>query len=575
MFLISVVSVLILTANAPADTFIWDNGGEGNLWNVPENWEPDGLPTSADDARIEDPNATCLIDSSVAAECTTVYVDGSSYLEMTGGTLAMDSYLRIGYASDSNSLMVMSGGVANIGTDNQTNGRLWLGINGTGTLIMRGGELNIYDKTEIGRNSGGGYGILYMEGGTINFNGNSADLELAKTGEAVIYITGGVLNVQDFIKLGQEGGTASIYLNGGTINASNLRSVADCSGTGLIDITEGTLIFNNADRREVVNEFINAGWLVAYDGLGILNVTYTADPNQTVVTAANLPPELASFPSPRHRSTVSRPVTLDWAPGIYAASHDVYFGTDPNVVSDANSVPGLWPEFKGNQDSNNFDPGALELGRTYYWRIDEVNETDPNSPWKGMVWEFKVGDYIIVEGFESYNEIPETEPESNLVYYTWMDGYLDNTNGSTIGYVVGDSLETDDVHGGNQAAPFGYNNTTASYSEITVNIADLGVSGDWSVDNLGVLSLWFYGGPLNMVDGQSLYIKVNGAKVVYDGQIDDLTQPSWQEWRIDLSDFGIDLSNVTELGIGVEKTGGTSGSGTILIDDIRLYVAGD
>jgi hypothetical protein len=72
-----------------------------------------------------------------------------------------------------------------------------------------------------------------------------------------------------------------------------------------------------------------------------------------------------------------------------------------------------------------------------------------------------------------------------------------------------------------------------------------------------------------------MYIKVNGAKVVYDGQIDDLKQTSWHEWQIDLNAFGIDLSNVTELGIGIERTGAFGGPGSILLDDIRLYVATD
>jgi hypothetical protein len=65
VFLISLILVLFLAGNTPAATFNWDNGGQSNLWNVLENWDPDGLPTSADEARIEDPNASCLIDSSV------------------------------------------------------------------------------------------------------------------------------------------------------------------------------------------------------------------------------------------------------------------------------------------------------------------------------------------------------------------------------------------------------------------------------------------------------------------------------------------------------------------------------
>jgi hypothetical protein len=572
LFLFSFVLMLVLAGSSQAVTFVWDNGGASNLWNVPENWDPDGVPTSSDEARINIPDANCIIDSSVEAVCSTVYVDGNSVLNMTGGTLTMDGYLQIGQARDSNSFMIMTGGVASMGTENQTNGRLWVGINGTGNLIMKGGEMNIYDKTEIGRNAGGGVGNLYMEGGTINFNGNSADLEIGKTGIGNIYMTGGVLNVQDYIKCGQEtGGSGNIYLDGGTIYCNNLRGVNDTLGTALIDITEGALVLNT-DRRSVINDYISKGWLVGYGGIGLLNVVYTSDPNQTTVTASNLPPELASIPTPRNRSTVSRPVTLEWTPGMYAVSHDVYFGTDPNAINDANNVSGVWPEFKGNQDSNSFDPGELELGKTYYWRIDEVNEADPNSPWKGAVWEFTITDYIVIDDFESYNEIPETEPGSKLVYSTWTDGYANpTTNGATIGYVVGNSLEYDNVHGGHQAVQVAYNDTTATYSEVTVNIADLGITTNWTQDNISTLSLWFYGGPNNSTT-ERMYVKLNGAKVVFNGSLTDI---GWQEWSIPLSDFGIDLSNVTQLAIGFEKTGVLGGTGSILLDDIRLYAAAE
>lgn len=576
VLLISLVLVLFLAGNTRAATFAWDNGGADNLWNVPENWDPDGLPTDADEARIEDPNANCVIDSSVTAECSALTINSNSSLEMTGGSLTMDGFLTISDATDANTTMVISGGVANMGTLNGTNGRVRVAYRGIGTLIMTGGELNSYDKVEVGRQAGA-VGYLYLYDGTINFSGNSTDLEIGTNGTGYVYQYGGVFNVQDNIKLtqGNADAVARLYLYGGVMNAGNLRNPDDMAGDPLMDITEGMLILPG-DYRDTVNEYINRGWIVPYGGLGLLNVEYTADPNQTTITASNLPPELASIPSPRNRVTVSRPVTLSWEPGMYAVSHDVYFGTDPNAVNDANNVPDLWPEFQGNQDPCSFDPGPLELGKTYFWRIDEVNEADPNSPWKGVVWEFSIADYVVIEGFESYNEIPETEEGSNLVYFTWTDGYANpSVNGSTIGYLIGDSLETDNVHGGNQSVAFGYNNSIAAYSEVTVNIADLGVSGDWSVDNLSVLSLWFYGGQNNIVSGQTLYIKLNGVKIQYDGQMENLKLPSWQEWRIDLDAFGIDLTNVTELSIGIEKTGAVGATGSILLDDFRLYVSGE
>ncbi|UCC21779.1 MAG: hypothetical protein JSW23_08170, partial [Planctomycetota bacterium] len=97
----------------------------------------------------------------------------------------------------------------------------------------------------------------------------------------------------------------------------------------------------------------------------------------------------ANTPNPFNGSLgASKTPTLSWAPGIDANSHDVYFGTDYGDVNDATISSS---EYKGNQgvDVNSYSPGLLELGQTYYWRIDEVNEFDPNL-WKGDVWNFTV-----------------------------------------------------------------------------------------------------------------------------------------------------------------------------------------
>jgi hypothetical protein len=64
-----------------------------------------------------------------------------------------------------------------------------------------------------------------------------------------------------------------------------------------------------------------------------------------------------------------------------------------------------------------------------------------------------------------------------------------------------------------------------------------------------------------------MYVKVNNAKVVYDGV---LTNAEWQQWTIDLTALGVNLSNVTTLSIGFERMGATGGSGLVFVDDIRL-----
>ena len=86
-------------------------------------------------------------------------------------------------------------------------------------------------------------------------------------------------------------------------------------------------------------------------------------------------------------------VNLSWNAGPSAVSHDVYLGDNFEDVSE-----GTGDTFRGNQITTFFVAGfpgfpypeGLVPGATYYWRIDEVNEANPDSPWKGEVWSFSI-----------------------------------------------------------------------------------------------------------------------------------------------------------------------------------------
>ena len=83
---------------------------------------------------------------------------------------------------------------------------------------------------------------------------------------------------------------------------------------------------------------------------------------------------------------VPRDLVLSWVPGKFAATHDVYFGTSLADVNDGGAdvlvAQGL--------DVNAFDPGRLEFGQTYYWRVDEVNSPPDRTVYEGKIWEFTV-----------------------------------------------------------------------------------------------------------------------------------------------------------------------------------------
>ncbi|MBN2270516.1 MAG: VCBS repeat-containing protein, partial [Sedimentisphaerales bacterium] len=83
-------------------------------------------------------------------------------------------------------------------------------------------------------------------------------------------------------------------------------------------------------------------------------------------------------PMPRNDEEAAYP-NLTWQPGKHAAWHHIYFGTDPNALNLVATKP---------LGDESYDPGPLELDTAYYWRIVEVNDAHPNSPWPGPVWSF-------------------------------------------------------------------------------------------------------------------------------------------------------------------------------------------
>ena len=115
----------------------------------------------------------------------------------------------------------------------------------------------------------------------------------------------------------------------------------------------------------------------------------------------------ARDPDPANRAVYSDTWgTLYWSPGDHAVSHNVYLSENFDDVDD--STPGS-PGFRGNQTFAflvaglpGFPyPDGLIPETTYYWRIDEVNDADPNSPWKGNIWSFSIPPKLAHKGSPS------------------------------------------------------------------------------------------------------------------------------------------------------------------------------
>jgi len=260
---------------------------------------------------------------------------------------------------------------------------------------------------------------------------------------------------------------------------------------------------------------------------------------------------------------------LTWSPGVYAVSHQVYFGTDKEAVRNANTGS---PEYKGAGDlgSESYEPGKLQWNTTYYWRIDEANNVNPDSPWTGNVWSFTTANFLVVDDFESYNDLDPDDPESNRIFNVWLDGYDDPTNGSLVGYESPPFAEQTIVHGGNQSMPLYYDNSVG-YSEATLTLT---YPRDWTENGVSTLTIWFRGDSANAAE--TLYVALNGSAVVNHDNPNAVQITTWTQWNIDLQAFadqGVNLANVNTIAIGLgnKKNPVAGGSGTMYFDDIRLY----
>ncbi|MHC4507668.1 MAG: discoidin domain-containing protein [Planctomycetota bacterium] len=261
-------------------------------------------------------------------------------------------------------------------------------------------------------------------------------------------------------------------------------------------------------------------------------------------------PLIAREPSPDSGAAdVGPAATLTWRAGREAATHNVYLSTDEQAVIDGNAPVVTVADASYSS--------ALDLGSTYFWRIDEVNDAETPTTWPGDIWSLSTPDYLVVEDFEDYNDYPPYE-----VYSTWADGYENPANGSQAGNLTPPIVETGIVHGDAQSVPLFYSNTGgATYSEITRTFAP---AQDWTKYGVQTLVLYFHGTAGNT--GQ-LYVKVNGVKLPYPGAGADIQELRWKQWDIDLASLGVNLASVTTLALGVDG----NGAGTLYVDDIRLY----
>ncbi|UCC22343.1 MAG: LamG domain-containing protein [Planctomycetota bacterium] len=344
-----------------------------------------------------------------------------------------------------------------------------------------------------------------------------------------------------------------------------------------------------ADNNDYPSNFVIGSWKdEGYAGAGlpvdgiiddVRFYDYAMEVNDIKILAGIIP-GAATDPNPRYGAKDADMYTdLSWTAGTGAQKHDVYFGTDEAAVADAN-IDVNFGVYMGRQDTTVFSNSslvpALEMGKKYYWRIDEVNETAATLI-KGRVWSFTVANYIIVDDFDSY-------ATNNDLWAVW-DDYWTNGSGAEVFVEMDPAL----VRKGN-SIKFDYLNTYVSTGKqlgsfIDADIAGLNIGPDWTVSEAKALVLYFYGQSGNSATANDkMWVELedtssNTGAMIYNGDPNDVKLEQWTEWNIDLADANfssVSLTNVDKVHIGFGnyyRTGQAKagGSGTVYFDDIVVW----
>ncbi len=272
-----------------------------------------------------------------------------------------------------------------------------------------------------------------------------------------------------------------------------------------------------------------------------------------------LPRLKATSPEPADGATdVDRKVVLDWYEGAHIVGHEVYIGTSLGDVSAVNQdnlgdFPEVTFQARGPEESM-LDMGTLDLGTTYYWRADQVGDSNNVGTKTGDVWSFTVADYITLEDFESY-------ADAAALSAAWPDS---------------NDLSTDPVNGGSQAMKAVFDNTAGPYyTELSYNLPD--DVKDLTQQGVRGLGIHFYGDPNNKDEPMYVLLEDAGSKsdiVFYDGDPENLKKEEWQIWQIGLPRFDVNLTDVKRIAIGFgdpeNPTAGTAGE--MHFDDIRVFL---
>ncbi len=339
------------------------------------------------------------------------------------------------------------------------------------------------------------------------------------------------------------GATSEMRINGTRVLSGDVGNVP-LGGLTIGAWYNGTAAFNG----KIAELLVYNGILTHSDVLDVedyLRLKYQV--------AANA--DKASDPSPAYAQTINActGVTLSWTAGASAASHNVYFGLSAADVAAATPANPRGV-YQGNQAAAQFEAEMLALGKTYYWRIDEVDASSQVTT--GDVWPFIVADSVVVENFDQY-------PAESAMLANWSE-----TGGALA------MLSTADYISYLNSIAINYSNTASPYYSAAVRT--FSPAADFTVLDMAAIDVKVKGSAsnTNALFYMSLSDGVNSATQYLDSAVVTVQSTGWVTRRFALSGFtGVDPSNIVSMTIGVGD--GTNPAqtvtGEIMVDAIMLY----
>ncbi len=515
--LISFVLVLVLAGSASAADR-WFSGGAGEVneadWNLSSSWWGDPVPTTSDRAYVDGWNVFCRLDA-----------------PGTAGQVHVGDWHNMWDPSVFN---IYPG--ANLLVDNSTYGGDF--------------RLGVQPHRDWGDpcSQNHGWGVVNMTGGTVTCEG---ELAIGVDGIGHFYLVRGTVQAET-LSVGVPR-NATPGEDPDRVTSFDFNSV-----TNLMDIGVGSKFILAGNISSVDSN------VIAHGGTGTLVFDYEADvAGYTTITAEI---DSAWYDSPLDGETVANPsINLTWYPGANVQTtngHEVYLGTDPNDVNNADTtdVTGI---YKGPQTSMTYTP-TLSWGDTYFWRIDEVNEL--NTRWKGPVWTFTV----VPAAATNPSPGDGTWDISILTDLSWTPGIEADTHSvyfSTDFNDVNDRAISAVVESANSHSPGALDFWTTYYWAVDeVNLAES--PNTWSGAVWSFATAGFMG-----VDNFNSYVNHDALRVPWDDwRVNSTGSEVWNETDPDFTRDGNSMRYDYD---STDKNGGTCMGAIATTDTTRLGIGSD